>query len=416
VTTDKSECAINCDVSSGLFSLTLGRRYEYGWTVAGLESCHASKIHKPNAQSIRVNQRVRARLSRLCDGDANCLKTRRFTPAMRGIAMNIKAALSWIALVALMTTARTATAEVTIVFTFFDVTTATGRGFDDPVLGAERRAALEAVGAEIGGRIGQTATIEIGVAPSETDGTGPIGVGAATFLDTTPGVRDGEVYRRIVLGEPDTDAGLDAGIVFDFGYDVSLSGTPAPGVACFRDVARHELTHVLGYGSFIKADGTGFNETAPDMYTRFDAMLETDSGDGEGLPVIDSDGNLLLDASTFAAAHGIGLVFDGTASRAANSGLPIKTFGSDPTHSAAMSDVMFPSPAVGTMRADWTDKDVAILKDLGYDIVDATTTPIDMTTTGDCGACGAAGTPALGALTLGLFAMRRTTRPRRRPR
>ena len=198
-----------------------------------------------------------------------------------------------------------ASAEVTFTFTFFDVTTGTGVGFDDPTLGAARREALEAVGAEIGSRIGQTATVEVGVAPSQTDGTGPIGIGSATFLDTTPGIRDGEVYRRIVLGEPDVDIGLDAGIVFDFGYDVSLSGTPAAGMACFRDVARHELTHVLGYGSFIKSDGTGFNETAPDMYTRFDSMLETDSGDGEGLPVVDSDGNLLLDASTFAAAHGV---------------------------------------------------------------------------------------------------------------
>lgn len=304
---------------------------------------------------------------------------------------------------------RPVVAEVTFVFTFFDVTTSTGVGFDDPGLGAARRAALEAVGAEIGARIGQTATVEIGVAPSESDGSGPIGVGSATFLDTTPGIRDGEVYRRIVLGEADVDAGLDAGIVFDFGYDVSLSGTPAPGVACFRDVARHELTHVLGYGSFIESDGTGFNGTTPDMYTRFDSMLETDSGDGEGLPVVDSDGNLLLDPSTFAAAHGVGLVFDGTESRAANGGLPIKTFGSDPTHSAAMSDVMFPSPAVGTMRADWTDKDVAVLKDLGYDIVDATTTPIDMTTTTDCGACGAGSMPLMGALAIGLTAMRRRT-------
>lgn len=309
--------------------------------------------------------------------------------------------------VATIASIQTASAEVTFTFTFFDVTTSTGVGFDDPALGAARREALEAVGAEIGARIAQTATVEIGVAPSETDGTGPGGVGSATFLDTTPGIRDGEVYRRIVLGEPDVDAGLDAGIVFDFGYDFALSGTPAPGVACFRDIARHELTHVLGYGSFIKSDGKGFNETAPDMYTRFDSMLETDSGDGEGLAIIDADGNLLLDASTFAAAHGTGLVFDGTESRAANADLPIKTFGGDPTHSAAMSDVMFPSPAVGMLRADWTDKDVAILKDLGYDIVDATTTPIDMTTTTDCGACGAGSLPLIGAIAIGLVAFRR---------
>ncbi len=310
---------------------------------------------------------------------------------------------------------QTARAEVSFTITFFDVTTGTGVGFDDPALGAARRAAVEEVAAHIGSRIAQTATVEIGVAPSETDGTGPGGVGSATFLDTTPGIRDGEVYRRIVLGEADVDIGLDAGIVFDFGYDFSLdTAAPAAGMACFRDIVRHELTHVLGYGSFVKADGTGFNGTAPDMYTRFDSMLETDTGDGEGLEVVDDTGTLLLDAAAFAAAHGIGLVFDGTASRAANGGLPIRTFGGDPTHSGEMTDVMYPSPAIGMIRADWSDKDVAVLKDLGYDIVDATTTPIDMTMTTDCGACGSAGAPMLGVIALGIITMRRRRAGRNR--
>lgn len=319
-----------------------------------------------------------------------------------------------VAVMTLSASIQPAAAEVTFVLTYFDVTTATGVGFDDPALGAARREALEAVTAEIGARIAQTATVEIGVAPSETDGTGPIGVGSATFLDTTPGIKDGEVHRRIVLGEADVDpAGLDGGVVFDFGYDVSLSGTPPAGVACFRDVARHELTHILGYGSFIKADGTGFNGTMPDMYTRFDSMLETDSGNGEGLKVVDDEGNLLLDGATFGAAHVTGLVFDGTESRAANGGLPIKTFAGDPTHSGEMSDVMFPSPAVGMMRADWTEKDIAILKDLGYEIIDATTTPVDPGTPMECGECGSAGLPILGAIALGV--MSSWNRNRRRP-
>lgn len=292
-------------------------------------------------------------------------------------------------------------ADVTFVFTFFDVETSTGVGFDDPTLGADRRASLEAVGVAMGARIEQDATVEIGVAPSQTDGTGPIGIGSATFLDTAPGIRDGEVYRRIVLGEADVDVGLDAGIVFDFGYDMVLSGAPVAGFACFRDVARHELTHVLGYGSFIKADGTGFNETTPDMYTRFDSMLTTDAGPGaDGLPIVDEMGNLLLDDATFAFANGTGLVFDGTESRAANSGAPIKLFAADPTHSGTDDDVMFPSPAVGDVREDWTEMDVAILKDLGYRIRPASETGGDggdggeMPMADTCGTCGA-GTSAM---------------------
>lgn len=312
----------------------------------------------------------------------------------------------------------TAEAAVTFVFTYFDVTTGTGVGFDDPAEGAARRAALEAVAAAIGSRIGQTATVEIGVAPSETDGTGPGGIGSATFLDTSAGIRDGEVYRRIVLGEPDVDPGLDGGIVFDFGYTFALTGTPPAGVAYFPDVARHEITHVLGYGSFLKADGTGFNGTTPDMYTRFDSILRTDAGGtSTGLPVVDAAGNLLLDAPTYSFAHGTGLVFDGTETRAANAGAPHKLFAADPTHSGTASDVMFPSPAVGETRDDWSAIDVAILKDLGYIIMAAGTGGGGMTgggTTGGgttaCGACGSAGVPFGVLISLGIVGLKRRRR------
>jgi hypothetical protein len=263
-----------------------------------------------------------------------------------------------------------AASEVIFDFTFFDVESSTGVGFDDPVLGAARRAAVETTAAQMGSLIGQNATVEVGVAPSQTDGTGFIGLASAEFLDTTAGIRDGEIYRRIVLGEPDTEpAILDAGMVFDFGYSVALSGTPGVGEAYFPDVVRHELTHALGYGSFLSATGTGFGGTAPDAYTRFDSFLTTDGGPNPGLPVVDAAGNLLLDAGTYAAAYGSGLVFDGPATRAANGGTPLKLYLSDPTHSNLASDVMFPSPAVGFARDQWSDLDVAVLTDLGYTIV-----------------------------------------------
>ncbi len=120
--------------------------------------------------------------------------------------------------------------------------------------------------------------------------------------------------------------------------------------------------------------GTGFNGTAPDMYTRFDSLCRTDAGGtSTGLPVVDAAGNLLLDAVTYAAAHGTGLVFDGTETRAANGGAPHKLAAADPTHSGTASDVMFPSPAMGEARDDWSAIDVAILKDLGYIIMAAGT-------------------------------------------
>lgn len=263
-----------------------------------------------------------------------------------------------------------ARAAVTFQITYFDGPTA---GFNDPVLGAARRAAFEAVVADIGSRIGQTATVQIGVAPSQSDGTGFIGTGGATFLGAgapAAGIRDGEVYRRIVLGLPDTDPGLDAGLAFDFGYAMALSGTPAPGVSYFPDVARHELTHVLGFGSFLTAAGTGRNGTAPDVYTRFDSFLENSAGSS----IVDAGGNLVLSPSDYASAWAAGFYFDGPNARAANGGDRIRLYPGSPSHSVLASDVMYPSPAVGYARDEWTARDIGILRDLGYEVVPEPTT------------------------------------------
>jgi hypothetical protein len=260
-----------------------------------------------------------------------------------------------------------ARAAVIFQFTYFDVVNGNGRGFDDPVLGAARRAAAEATAAQMGAQLAHTATVQIGIAPSQIDGMGFIGIASASFNDTTPGIRDGEVYRRIVLGAPDTTPmQLDAGMVFDFGQEIALSGTPGPFIPYFPDVFRHELTHTMGFGSFLTATGTGFNNTMPDMYTRYDSFLTTDAGAGTGLDVVSDAGALLLDAGTYSSAYAAGLVFDGPITRAANGGLPLKLAPTSPTHSGTMSHVMFPSPAQGYARDDWHPLDVAVLKDLGY--------------------------------------------------
>src|SRR5262245_62067853 len=91
-------------------------------------------------------------------------------------------------------------AAVNFQFAYFDPA---GVGFNDPTLGAARRASLESTAAQIGGLIGQTATVEIRVNPSQFDGTGFIGIAVSNYPTGGPpaaGIFDGEVYRRIVLG------------------------------------------------------------------------------------------------------------------------------------------------------------------------------------------------------------------------
>ena len=241
-------------------------------------------------------------------------------------------------------------ATVTFQFTYFD---AAGVGFNDAAVGPARRAALESVAADIGSMIGQTATVQIGIAPTEFDGTDFIGIASQTNLNTAPpaaGIFDGEVYRRIVLGMPDVSPALDAGMAFDFGYAPALSGVPAPGQAYFPDVARDELTHLLGYASQLRADGTGLNGTSPDVYYRFDTFVKTSGGES----IITPASSLAVSPLVYASAYAAGLVFDGPATRAANGGVPLPLYFASPTHSKLPDDVMFVSPAVGYARDAWS--------------------------------------------------------------
>jgi hypothetical protein len=140
----------------------------------------------------------------------------------------LRAALALAALVA------TADGNAAVIFniSYVEGTANPGTGFFDPVLGPARRAALEAVAADIGSKIGQNATVDIRCAPSELDGTGFAGLAAQVFLNAAApaaGVFDGEVYRRIIFGTPDMTPLTDGVMTFDFGYPMALSGTPAPG-------------------------------------------------------------------------------------------------------------------------------------------------------------------------------------------
>lgn len=253
-------------------------------------------------------------------------------------------------------------------FVYVDSISNPNTGFFDPVQGPARRAALEGVAADIGSKIGQNATVDVRLAPSELDGTGFAGLAAQVFLNAAApaaGIFDGEVYRRIIFGTPDMTPLTDGVITFDFGYPMTLSGAPTPGVTYFPDLVRHEMTHMLGYGSLMRANGRGRNDTQPDVYSRFDTFLEAPGG----ATLINAAGAMLLSSTDFAQAYAIGVSFDGPHTRAANGGNPLLLYFSDTTHSRNPADVMYVSPAVGFARDAWSPRDIGVLRDLGYIIV-----------------------------------------------
>lgn len=274
---------------------------------------------------------------------------------------------SSIAAVVLMACTSPLQAVVTFEFTYFDPA---GVGFNAPGSGDAFKFVLEDIAAEIGGFLDHTATVKIGVAPSEFDATGFSAAGGATFVDADlPGAFgffDGEVIDRIVNGTPHPGTAgacggveCDGAMVVDLGYSWSVDSSPEPTEIHFRSVMLHELTHILGYGSFITSSGTGFNGTTPDVYTKFDSFVTTSGGS----PLIDPSGTPLFGPGIFPAVLASGTAFSGPHAIAAGGvGLAF----SDPSHSDDPSDVMTPTSPTGFVNEFWSPKEFAVLMDLGY--------------------------------------------------
>ncbi len=257
-------------------------------------------------------------------------------------------------------------AVVTFEFTYFDTP---GTGFNAPGTGDAFKFLLEDIAAEIGGFMASTATVKIGVAPSEFDGTGFAASAGATFKGTAfpaAGFFDGEVIDRIVNGTPHPGTvgacggvECDGALVVDLGYTWSVDSSPEPAEIHFRSVMLHELTHILGYGSFIASDGTGFNGTTPDVYTKFDSFVTT----GGGTPLIGPGGIPAFGPGAFPAILAGDIAFSGPNAIAAGG---VSLAASDPSHTSISIDVMFPSSPVGTINEFWSPREFAVLKDLGY--------------------------------------------------
>lgn len=281
---------------------------------------------------------------------------------------------SCVSVVACAACTTSASALVTFEFTYFDPA---GVGFNAPSTGDAFKAVLEDIAGEVGGLIQQDATVKIGVAPSQFDATGFSALASATFLGTDPpasGFFDGEVIDRIVNGTPHPGTPgpcdgfeCDGAVVVDLGYTWSLDSTPGPAEVHFRSVMLHEMTHMLGFGSFIATDGTGYNGvgligTTPDIYTRFDSFVTTAAGD----PLIGPTATPRFAPALFPSIMATGLSFSGPNTLAAG-GITLGFL--DPSHSADIADVMYIVSPSGYVKEVWTPIEVAVLNDLGYQFV-----------------------------------------------
>ena len=170
-----------------------------------------------------------------------------------------------------------------------------GEGFNDPVLGAQRKAAIEAAVAAWGSILESSVSVIVeaqfrALTCSEEGGTlaaaGPDFV-FSNFSGGIPGVMYSGALAEALSGTDLSGGGSDLSISFNSGIDTGCLGAGTgyyygldnnvpPGLNSFVSVAMHEIGHGLGFlGLINEATGTLFRGS-PDIYTTltFDTKVQ----------------------------------------------------------------------------------------------------------------------------------------------
>ncbi len=254
--------------------------------------------------------------------------------------------------------------------TFTDVTSNNNRGFDDPTLGADRRAVVNAVLTYINEVLNENtgATIDVRFNASGIDGSGALATGGTLWWTTPNRYNNGFAFDHITTGSDPDGGSVDALITVDFGYNWN-SQTDDPTFSEFDlySVMLHEITHSLGFTALTNALGrSSLTGGTPGVYAVYTKLLETSSTDlwndltttyqGTAADLI--SGDVYFTGAQATAAYGSNppVYAPGTFS----SGSSISHFNS------GTGAVMEPSISNGTKRREYAAFEIGMLRDIGY--------------------------------------------------
>lgn len=173
-------------------------------------------------------------------------------------------------------------AELTFNITYLDQVNATGTGFDHPVHGAERRAALEAAFSYYTSIIENNGVcdVEIRESFSGNPNSNPFAFSAAYYFGSK-GFNHSFTQEHITSGDDPYGPYPDGYMQFNFhtnlNYNYDVEGTPSIQQYDFYTIALHEILHLLGFTSYATA--TGASAAAADVFTSYDAFLTDFSKD-----------------------------------------------------------------------------------------------------------------------------------------
>ncbi|MCB9849588.1 MAG: hypothetical protein H6817_02665 [Phycisphaerales bacterium] len=280
---------------------------------------------------------------------------------------------------------------------YLEVTNNTNSGFDDPTLGATRRATVAAVFAYLGTVLDESGSADIQVQFSQFDGSGFL-ASAGPLYFIVNNCQEGLVFQHITTGVDPISGTPDGYMQVDFGYNWNNDlSAPAPSEIDLFTVVLHELTHALGFLSLTDANGGGLNGLNPDTRAAgFDGYVQN----GNGVSLINCANGLFVGTSNDLRGFNNGVKHAGSNVVAewhalGNSGnAPLyapSTYA--PGSSTSHWDTNNPNvPATAIMRhqlplggqiREYHALDLAALKDLGYMLAAPSPGPGDLDGDGD---------------------------------
>jgi hypothetical protein len=257
-------------------------------------------------------------------------------------------------------------AGITFRITYSDDNT----GFMDPHYGAAARECLHNTLAYVAEVLDyESGELDIHVRRSELDASGPI-ASAGTVALPLPGVHIGATLHRLNTGQKLVAGIPEISLTVDFGWPLYMGhDTPGPEELDLPTVLLHEITHGLGFISYISSNG--FSAAGPGVYSAFDAMLANRAGTplirfGGPLPVFQLDPSILTNRDVgFTGTYAV-------AQFGANRPVPVyapEFFSSSSlshwSFGAVVGDVvMEPSLAPGASRRAYAPQDLGAVIDL----------------------------------------------------
>ena len=248
----------------------------------------------------------------------------------------------------------------------------TGVGFDDATLGATRQATFISVTGYLNTILNANGTVDFLVNNSDTDGAGSLASAGSLVFTGPNGFSNGLVYQHAITGIDPAANPSDGSATFDFGHNWNSDlSAPTGGEVDLFTVALHEISHAIGFSSFLNSDGTsGISGGDPGVFSVYDSFLEL----GDGTSLFNAGAGDYTGTAADLISNDV--YFGGANAMAANGGSPVAVYspgtfndGSSIGHITAAGAVMNFSVASGVEKREYLAIELGILQDIGWSLV-----------------------------------------------